>query len=254
MTILLDRTRLDRTRDAAHASLAAIPATEPIVLVGKVAPLTADGRLSGIAKAPVTGPWSIARDGLVDDAQADLENHGGPEKAVHQYPFDHYALWRAEVGEHPLLATAGGFGENLSTTGWTEATVHIGDVVRFGAVVLQISQGRQPCWKLNARFALKKMAFEVQMSGRTGWYYRVLEPGIARPGDTLAIIDRPCPDWPLQRLIGVLYKKTGDLDALAAMAEMPELAEDWRVIARRRLESRRTEDWTGRLDGPSAKA
>ncbi len=228
------------------------PAVTPLVLAGRIAPLTDDGKLSGIAKAPLPGPWTIAIDGLVGDAQADLENHGGPEKALHQYPFDHYAAWRAQIGDHPLLTHAGGFGENLSTTGWTEMDVHIGDVVRFGAVTLQISQGRQPCWKLNARFGLKKMAFDVQMSGRTGWYFRVLEPGVVDPDATMTIIDRPCPDWPLRRLIEVLYKKTGDVTALAAMAEMSVLAEDWRVIARRRLESRRIEDWTGRLEGARA--
>lgn len=228
--------------------------TTPIVLSGPVAPLTDDGKMSAIVKTPMAGPWTIAIDGLVGDAQADREAHGGPEKALHQYPFDHYAQWRSEIGDHPLLANAGGFGENLSTIGWTETTVHIGDVVRFGPVVLQISQGRQPCWKLNARFGLNHVAFDVQKTGRTGWYFRVLEPGVAQPGDTMRITDRPCPEWPLQRLTDILYKKTGDADALAAMADLPELGEDWRVIARRRLESRRVEDWSRRLNGPGGQA
>ena len=175
---LLDRPLKTSTRGDAWRE---IPPATPVVLAGRVAPLTADGRLSGIAKVPLPGPWTITVNGIVGDAQADLENHGGAEKAVHQYPFDHYALWRDDIGDHALLTAPGGFGENLSTTGWTEPTVHIGDVVRFGAVTLQISQGRQPCWKLNARFGLKKMAFDVQMTGRTGWYFRVLEPGIVQP-------------------------------------------------------------------------
>jgi MOSC domain-containing protein YiiM len=96
------------------------------------------------------------------------------------------------------------------------------------------------------------MAADVQSTGRTGWYFRVLEPGSVEPGDPMRVIERPVPDWPLQRLITVLYKKTGDLDALSVMATLPELAEDWRIIARRRLELRRTEDWTSRLEGPNA--
>lgn len=188
--------------------------------------------------------------GLVGDAQADLENHGGLEKALLQYPHDHYAAWRRDIGAHPLLEAPRAFGENLSTTGWTESLVHIGDIVRLGTVVLQVSQGRQPCWKLNFRFGRSGMAFDVQTTMRTGWYYRVLEPGGVEPGDAMRIIERPCPDWPLKRLIGVLYKHVDDAGTLEVMAEMPELAEDWRVIARRRLAMRRTEDWTGRLHGP----
>jgi len=226
---------------------AAIPRVAPIILAGKVVPLTEDGRLSAIAKSPVAGPWTITVTGLVGDAQADLENHGGPEKALMQYPFDHYPLWRADIGEHPLLDTPGGFGENLSATGWTEACVHIGDIMRFGRVILQVSQGRQPCWKLNARFGRKKMALDVQTTQRTGWYYRVLEPGVVEPGDGMQIIERPCPEWPLQRLIGVLYKHVDDTESLEAMADMSVLAAGWRKIARKRLASHRTEDWSSRL-------
>lgn len=196
-------------------------------------------------------PVDDYRDRLVGDAQADLENHGGPQKALLQCPHDHYAAWRRDIGAHSLLEAPGAFGENLSTLGWTEALVHIGDIVRLGNVVLQASQGRQPCWKLNFRFGRNRMAFDVQNTGRTGWYYRVLEPGVVEPGDRMRIIERRCPDWPLRRLIGVLYKDVDDVESLEAMAEMPLLAEDWRAIARRRLAMRRT-DWTSRLNGPGA--
>jgi MOSC domain-containing protein YiiM len=221
----------------------------PILLAGTVRPLT-ENRLSGIGKVPIPGPWTITRTGLVGDAQADLENHGGPEKALMHYPRDHYEHWRRDMAAHPLLESPGAFGENISTSGWTEALVHLGDVIRFGRVILQVSQGRQPCWKLNFRFGRPKMAFDVQTTGRTGWYYRVLEPGVVEPGDTMRIVERPCPDWPLKHLIDLLYKDVDDSDSLEVMADMPLLAEGWRMIARRRLATRRTEDWTGRLSGP----
>lgn len=234
--------------DTASVDFVEAATAEPVVLAGQVAPLTDDGRLSGIGKVPVDGPWTITKVGLDCDAQADLENHGGIDKALHHYPFDHYAAWRDELGPHPLFAI-GGLGENLSTAGWTETNVHLGDVVRFGDVLLEVSHGRQPCWKLNARFGRKKMALDVQTTGRTGWYYRVLEPGVAWPGDTMRIVDRPHGDWPLARLIDLLYKRVEDLDAMARLVEMPVLAEDWRSIFRKRIASRRTEDWTGRLGG-----
>jgi MOSC domain-containing protein YiiM len=228
-----------------------ISAAAPIVLTGKICALT-ENRMSGIVKVPIAGPWTITETGLVGDVQVDLENHGGREKALHHYPYEHYEDWRRDIGAHLLLEAPGAFGENLSTVGWTEARVHIGDVVQFGNVVLQVSQARQPCWKLNFRFERAKMAFDMQTTGRTGWYYRVIEPGIVHPGERMRIVDRPCPDWPLKRLIGVLYKHVDDKESLEAMAKIPELAEGWRAIARRRLATRRTEDWTSRLTGARA--
>lgn len=219
----------------------------PEVFAGVVAPLPGDTRFSGIDKRPLAGPWIITATGLVGDAQADLKVHGGPEKALHHYPRDHYAAWEVEIGPHPLFVQGGAFGENLSTLGWTEAEISIGDTFRFGSALLQVSQGRQPCWKLNWRFGRDDMAYAVQKTGRTGWYYRVLETGQAEPGDALDPVDRPHPDWPLARLIRLLYRDTMALDELAEMAALPVLAEGWRKLARRRIEAERIEDWSGRL-------
>lgn len=216
-------------------------------MVGQVAPLGETS--SGIAKAPVVGPLQLTPLGFEGDAQADTRVHGGPDKAVHHYPFDHYAPWREEVGERPALAAPGGFGENLSTVGLDETTVAIGDVFRLGAAVIEVSQGRQPCWKLNLRFDVPDMAQRVQTSGRTGWYYRVLEPGLVAPGDAFLLVDRRSPDWTIHRLWRTLYVDTLNREELAAMAALDHLPEGWRKYARRRLESRRVEDWSARLGG-----
>lgn len=221
----------------------------PVVLAGKIAPLGSRRAPSAIAKQPVAGPWRITRTGLLGDEQGDLQNHGGTEKAIHHYPFDHYAAWRSEIGDHPLLASPGAFGENLSTTGWTEAMVHLGDVIGFGTALLQVCQGRQPCWKLDARFEREAIAYRTQMSGRTGWYYRVLEEGVAEEGASLTLVARPQPEWPLARLTTLLYRDKENYDGLAAMAALPELAPGWRKLAARRIETRSTESWTSRLTG-----
>lgn len=215
---------------------------------GTPAPLGVKGALSSIRKSPHNPPWTITSMGLAGDIQADTKNHGGPEKALHHYPFDHYEAWlddRPELAD--MLAAAPAFGENISTSGVTEATTCIGDVYGLGRVRLQISQGRQPCWKLNERFGWTGMARAVQASGRTGWYYRVLEPGIVEPGTPLLLIDRPRPDWPLARLLSVLYQNTLDYDELAAMSALPELAQGWRGLAARRVANRTVEGWAARL-------
>lgn len=221
----------------------------PRVLAGVVAPLGGAGHVSAIGKRPAPGPWRIGKAGLETDAQADRAHHGGPEKALHHYAFDHYAAWRAEIGGVAALDAPGGFGENLSTSGWTEDNVHLGDVIRFGRALLQVSQGRQPCFKLNLRFGPRDMALRVQKTGRTGWYYRVLEEGVAGEGDVLELVDRPCPDWPLTRLSNLLYRDMCDSDSLAAMAALSHLAENWRRLALRRLESGKVENWSARLYG-----
>ena len=101
---------------------------------------------SAIAKRPLTGLVTIHREGLSGDSQADRRVHGGPEKAVHCYPLDHHAAWRAVIGDHPLLDDPGAFGSNLAIRGLTEAQVHIGDRFRLGTALLELCQPRQPSW------------------------------------------------------------------------------------------------------------
>lgn len=215
--------------------------------VGPAAEL-ASGVLSAIGKQPVDRPLWLGPEGFTGDEQADRRHHGGPEKAVHHYDAGHYPTWRAELGDLPALQP-GGFGENLSTTGLSETDVAVGDVFRLGAALIEVSQARQPCWKLNLRFGRKDMARLVQQTGRSGWYYRVLEPGEVAPGDALALVERRAPDWTLSRLHRVLYIDRLDRAALAGMAALAPLSPGWQQLAARRLDSNRVEDWQRRLDG-----
>jgi MOSC domain-containing protein YiiM len=231
----------------AHDTIAAgatITSTVDAFFIGNLAPLGPRGVPSGIDKQPVGGSQKVTRLGLAGDHQGDRRHHGGPEKALHHYPRDHYAAWL----EDGVVADAPGFGENISTLGMTEADICIGDIYRLGSSLLQVSQGRQPCWRLNARFGRDDMAFLVQKSGRTGWYYRVLEEGTVSPGDPLVLEQRPQPQWPLARIIELLYTKTLDMEALGTLAELPELAASWRELAQRRIATQTVESWDRRLN------
>ena len=219
------------------------------LLTGRARPLPGSEALSGIFKTPADRPLRLGPEGIEGDQQADRRVHGGVEKAVHHYPLDHYPLWREELGDLPALGAPGGFGENISASGLTEATIAVGDVFRLGTALLQVSQGRQPCWKLNYRFEVPDMARRVQQTGRTGWYYRVLEQGVVATGNRLALIDRVVPEWTLHRLWRALYVDRLNLDELKGMAALDVLAEGWRKYAVRRLSSGRVEDWRNRLDG-----
>ena len=129
------------------------------IQAGKVKPLGPDNHPSGIDKSTISGSVNVLVTGFEGDEQADRKHHGGPDMAVHHYPLDHYVAWKCE---NPLRATKfakpGAFGENISARGMTEETVCVGDVYKVGTARIQVSQARQPCWKLNVRFGIEDMA------------------------------------------------------------------------------------------------
>jgi MOSC domain-containing protein YiiM len=211
--------------------------------IGRIADLGPDGRRSAIHKPPLPGPLHLTRLGLAGDEQADTKNHGGPDKALHHYPREHYEVWRAELAPQAAGFIPGGFGENLSTHSFTESNVCVGDVFRLGGALVQVSQGRTPCGKLNLRFDVADMVRRVQNTGRTGWYYRVLEPGMVSVGDALTLLERPSGAWPLARVWRLLQQTPIDRGALAALAELEPLAQGWRDKARQRL----ADSWEGSL-------
>src|SRR5262245_38510807 len=142
---------------------------------------------SGIVKTPVVGARWLAQDGLAGDTQVDRRNHGGPDKAVCVYPSEHYAHWSERLG---VPIGPGGFGENFTTAGLDETTVHIGDVYRVGEALVQVSQPRSPCFKLGARHRAPLLPLWVQQSGWTGFYLRCLRPGWVRAGDRIELVQR----------------------------------------------------------------
>lgn len=221
------------------------------LLAGTTVPFGPPGYFSAIDKQPVSGRARLGREGLLCDQQADTAHHGGVEKAIHHYALEHYQAW---AGERPQLLSRlshpGAFGENFSTRGMTELNVCIGDLYRAGTALLQVSQPRQPCWKLNRRFGVEDMARQVQDSLRTGWYYRVLEEGDVAAGDELVLIQRPRPEWTLARLLRNFFQTTLDFPELEVIAGLPELAASWRRTAAARIERHAVESWHKRLTGP----
>lgn len=207
------------------------------VLVGAIS-LLSDGRTpSGMGKRPQSGRLETGPEGFLADRQADLTVHGGRDKAILHYAEDHYDVWRAEFGPDApaVLAGPGAFGENLSSRGVTEADVCLGDRVRIGGALLEVTQGRQPCFKLNLFHGREDMAPRVRVTGRTGWYYRVLEPGGIAVGDAVDVVERPHPDWTVARAHALLWDPGADKDRLAEIAAIPALAEAWRTAFRKRL-------------------
>ena len=138
---------------------------------------------TGIFKEPVSGRVRVGRLSVKGDVQADLTVHGGRDKAVYLYPAEHYDYWRTALGGGGL--SPGFFGENFTAEGLVEDRVRIGDVLRAGNAVLQITKPRSPCFKLGSKAGSTHFVRTFLESGRLGYYLRVLEEGETGAGDAI---------------------------------------------------------------------
>ncbi len=180
---------------------------------------------SSIAKTPVDGPVWMRTLNIAGDEQTDLVNHGGADKAVLVYGEGRYPYWRDDLPD--LDWVHGAFGENLTVSELDEDSVCIGDTYKLGAVIMQVSQPRSPCWKLARRWKQKDLTARVYDTGYTGWYVRVLNEGEIAPGMSVELVERPHPGWSVMRTTRVLQDKHNITDA-HALAELPELTQSWR--------------------------
>jgi MOSC domain-containing protein YiiM len=203
--------------------------TVSALLTGTPVPFR-DGEYSAIAKRPVDGPVGIGWLGLEGDKVADPIHHGGWDKAIHLYPQDHYGWWRDRKPGQPLLDVPGAFGENIASVGMTEADICLGDRFALGSAIVEVSHGRQPCWKLDHRFGARDVMATMVKSARCGVYFRVIREGVAQAGDVMALLQRPHADISVERLFRLLIgggHKT-EPDTVRTLAGMPVLAEAWR--------------------------
>jgi MOSC domain-containing protein YiiM len=203
--------------------------------IGKIAPLGPDAVPSGFVKNSLDQPAQITPLGIAGDEQADLSVHGGLEKAVYGYSLENYSAWRIEIPRHAAVLVPGGFGENLCVKGMCESDLYVGDIHRIGSSRLQVCQPRQPCFKLALRFEDKMMPKAMVRNGRSGWYYRVLEPGGIAPGDAVHLDERPNSDFPFIRLVEFISHHNATRSELERMQSMEGLAANWKMWARDRL-------------------
>jgi MOSC domain-containing protein YiiM len=203
------------------------------VQTGRIAPLGPEEVASGIVKTARQGPVTVRALRLDGDEQADLEVHGGPEKAVYAYAAAHFPDWAARFPNRPFRG--GAMGENLTITGLEEKDICVGDVHRIGTALLQVCQPRQPCFKFNLLHDNELVSTAMIRSQQSGWYYRVLAPGALTAGDAVSLEQRPNPDFPFSRLVEIIYRRRAAPADLIRMAEMEGLASQWREWAKLKL-------------------
>ena len=212
--------------------------------VGQVIDVTVEGGAewwnkewrTGSFKQPRSDPQWLGYEGLRGDEQADRKHHGGADKAVCVYPEEHYTFWRSALGLADL--PPGAFGENFTTSGLTEDLVCIGDVFAVGEALVQVSQPRQPCWKLARRWRIKDLSAQVERAGRTGFYFRVLRHGFVQAGDGLKLCDRPLPRWTVQRCNEIMHEAKGGAEAARELSSCAQLSASWKDSLWARTEAR----------------
>src|SRR5699024_458056 len=202
---------------------------------------------SGIFKKQTEEQVWLSKTGLDGDEQADKKHHGGPEKALFAYPIKHYKLWKEELN---IDIDMGAMGENLAVLEMDEFSVCIGDTYQLGDAVIQVSQPRQPCWKLARRFKIKDFALRIQNNGRTWWYFRVLEEGHIISRIDMELIDRPYPQWSIAACNEVMHVYKDDLKLADELASCELLAPNWKRTLQNRLRGRER-DIRRRVYGPN---
>lgn len=195
--------------------------------VGRPCTYEFDGKQveTAIVKEPVGGPVYLSRTNFEGDGQADLIHHGGEDKAVCVYPADHYMYWES-VLKRKLPEAA--FGENVTVKGLTEKEVCIGDIFKLGEALVQVSQPRQPCFKLAKRLNQKDMVLKVRDTGYSGFYFRVLEEGIVEPDSRLQLVSRDAHEATVSYANHLMYHDRGNHPAIRKILEVEALSESWR--------------------------
>lgn len=188
---------------------------------------------SAIFKNEVKESTWLSKTGFIGDEVADRKNHGGPEKAVFTYPIKHYTYWQEKLERDDI--TMGAMGENFAVLEMDEFTVCIGDTYKVGNAILQVSQPRQPCWKPARRFQVIDLALQIQNTGRTGWYFRVLQEGEVEADSPLELLERPYPQWSIQAANEIMHFNKEDLRLADELASCELLAENWRKRLEKRL-------------------
>jgi MOSC domain-containing protein YiiM len=207
--------------------------------VGLPRDVTWHGRVvtTGIFKSPVQGRVALRTLNLDGDGQADLTVHGGEYKAVYCYPLEHYEYWKKELPGRDL--PLGMFGENFTTEGMDENSVHLGDRFSVGSAEVVVTQPRLPCYKLGVRFHSDDMVRKFLASGRSGFYVAVTREGEVGAGDEIKVISRDANTVPVSEITRLYVAKRfapDDAKSLRRALQVTALPESWKEYFRERLD------------------
>ncbi len=200
----------------------------PRTVIWKGHPVT-----TGIFKEPVEGRVMLRKLNLDGDRQADLSVHGGSSKAAYVYPAEHYPYWQQELPGMRL--PWGMFGENLTTHGLLESTVHIGDRLRIGSAEVIVTEPRMPCYKLALKFGRDDIIKRFLQSGRSGFYLAVLQEGEVGPGDEIEFLERDAHQVTVADIVRLYVSERNNRELLQRAVQVEALSEIWRDYFRQQI-------------------
>lgn len=189
---------------------------------------------TGIFKAPVSGKVVLRTLNLDGDRQADLSVHGGPSKAVYAYPSEHYEYWQQELSEKEL--PWGMFGENFTTSALHEVELNIGDKFRIGSAIVMVTEPRMPCYKLGIRFGRSDIIKRFLVSGRTGFYFAVLQEGEVGAGDRIELIEKSKHSVRVSDVTRLYVREKQNAELLRRAIQVEALPESWRGYFQNQLQ------------------
>ena len=186
---------------------------------------------TGFFKLPAEGPQWLGYEGLESDEQSDRKNHGGADKAICVYSTKHDAHWSSIIEDYG----PGAFGENLRVEGLDEENVRVGDIYQVGEAIVQVSQPRQPCWKLARRWKIKDLTKQVEQTGFTGFYFRVLQHGLIEVGQEIKLIEQGEAKWTLAKCNELMHHNRKNLAEIEELANYQLLSANWKDSFLKRL-------------------
>lgn len=181
---------------------------------------------TGIYKYAVEKPVFLGSEDVENDHVIDRRYHGGPDKACYLYSADHYAFWKNKYPDQDWLW--GMFGENLTVGGLNESEIRIGDRFQIGEAVVQVSQPRQPCFKLGVRFGTQQIVDDFWMSSFPGVYVRVLTSGTVQAGDEMRLLSRNPESLTVSQVFSVFRSNRTNFDLIESALVEPFLADSCR--------------------------
>lgn len=189
---------------------------------------------TGIFKYPVEGHITLEAEDVVDDDVIDRKYHGGRDKACYIFSADHYDYFKKLYPE--LEFQPGMFGENITVEGLNESDMHLGDIYQLGDAKVAISQPREPCFKLGARFETQKILKQFINAPYPGAYLRIIEIGKVKAGDEMKLIQKGHSTANLAEVYRLLYHSTkDDVESIKSILEISELPEGLRKNLSKRL-------------------
>jgi MOSC domain-containing protein YiiM len=204
------------------------------------------GMETAIDKRPIESAVYLSFSGLDGDQCADKIHHGGLDRALHQYPLEHYQYWKTTYNNQ-INWQAPGMGENLSSKGMTENNVCVGDRFQWGEAIIEVSQPRSPCFKLNKRWAIDTMSIDMQKNSYCGWLYRVIQPGMVSVQQPLALIVRPTNAMTIRAVCDIFFGEPLCKKGLNQLSQQTTLSDSWMKKIEQRLITNKVENWNLRL-------